>query len=502
MNNIPRLLDSSLPEFRRTSWVSERARKVWESRISAVMSAWAMVEEQSVAHGIRRVALVAAFPETLSEKETRWRRMGLTAKVLTEARITSGYSSSLQPPVPGERSSLRVAIGQTDAVGEMAQAYAQNDVHSIGRALGYPECCCAFFKSTWCEAKLRDSTWPMAVGTLEGHWIDESTLQISGSAYCNILWRWMGVRAVPHLPCSFRCAATSAYGKSLVELGAATGYKEEMASLKEMLSWPIEWSALHGIAEIKTPILKLMTSTDATPVRYRVRLSGTGFPAEGATGLNFPFLEPGNSKRPLHNNVPPESDQQGTFFNGDSRAPARFNGFRTRELMDRAHAPLVRAVTDALGDVTGGRVLDLGCGDGTLLRKIVAKLGTIIPFGIDIRNSEIAQAQTLTPNHEKNFVVGNLKRTPELWARRYDIALLAIQRLEELSSHSDVTDLLSKMRASAQKLLLYQYGHSSAPEESFVLRAARLSLRFVQPPVETHMVTYGFLGKPGRTEID
>jgi hypothetical protein len=37
---------------------------------------------------------------------------------------------------------------------------------------------------------------------------------------------------------------------------AHSGYRAEMDSLRDVFSWPVEWSALHGIAELKTPVIK------------------------------------------------------------------------------------------------------------------------------------------------------------------------------------------------------------------------------------------------------
>ena len=59
----------------------------------------------------------------------------------------------------------------------------------------------------------------------------------------------------------------------------------------------VEWSGLHGIAEIKTPVLKISARTDATAQKYTVRWSGTGYPDEGATGLRFPYRAP--ARKPM-----------------------------------------------------------------------------------------------------------------------------------------------------------------------------------------------------------
>ena len=118
--------------------------------------------------------------------------------------------------------------------------------------------------------------------------IDVDSLHVT----TNMLWRWIGVRAVPHLPCSFDCAGTIRFGEQFLALGRRLGYAEEIGWIEEILSWPVEWSALHGIAEVKTPVLKMITATDATPYKYTVQIKGEKYPSEGATGLYFPYRKP------------------------------------------------------------------------------------------------------------------------------------------------------------------------------------------------------------------
>jgi hypothetical protein len=74
-----------------------------------------------------------------------------------------------------------------------------------------------------------------------------------------------------------------------MDAGRLAGYAAEMGWLMEILSWPVEWSALHGIAEIKTPILKIATCTDLTPRKKLIQCRGSSYPAEGANGLNFTY---------------------------------------------------------------------------------------------------------------------------------------------------------------------------------------------------------------------
>jgi len=75
---------------------------------------------------------------------------------------------------------------------------------------------------------------------------------------------------VAHLPCKLNCPISMEFASAFIAVGMRHGYAAEMHWLSEILSWPVQWSQLHGIAEIKTPILKLSTCTDATARKYSV----------------------------------------------------------------------------------------------------------------------------------------------------------------------------------------------------------------------------------------
>ena len=56
-------------------------------------------------------------------------------------------------------------------------------------------------------------SWDRDAMLLENVWdyhFDPGTnvIDVTGPPEANILWRWMGARAVPHLPCRFNCTDT------------------------------------------------------------------------------------------------------------------------------------------------------------------------------------------------------------------------------------------------------------------------------------------------------
>jgi hypothetical protein len=281
-------LPFSLPEFVRISWVGDEARGVWEERIRAVARAWAEIEWRAVAAGVRKCAIVRPTPQEFLEQAPRWLDAGLASLPIELIGDPEPQSSAGSAVKAGEPFLMLLVLGSLADVREFREAWEASDQERIGTLLGCPPCCREFFRQVWVELGMTDTTWPMAMNS--DHERDgEREVVVAGPPQANILWRWMGVRAVPHLPCSFQCAATVAFADRLIEVGRACGYEDEMDWMLDILDWPVQWSALHGIAEIKTPVLKVSARTDATPVDYVVRRAGRSSPQEGARGLVFPY---------------------------------------------------------------------------------------------------------------------------------------------------------------------------------------------------------------------
>ncbi len=287
-------LDFRMPEFTRLLWSSPRAREVWSPRVDRIAAAWTEVEQRSVAAGVRRCAIAVVDPGRLADTAAQARAAGLDVVLLDRIAIgRAPYESTAPAPRPDQPFRQRLAIARPADGAGLAAAWQRGDQPAIADLLGYPACCAAFFQRVWVEQRSIDTTWAML-----GDAPASDDVEVGGPAECNPLLRWLGVRAVPHLPCRFDCAASAALARRLAEVARDAGLAEPFGWLRDMLDWPIEWSALHGIAEIKSPVVKIATATDATAARLRIRRPGTGWPDEGARGLVFPYQPPLRLRRP------------------------------------------------------------------------------------------------------------------------------------------------------------------------------------------------------------
>ena len=426
-----------LPNFRRVAWVSETAREVWSPRLSRIADAWMEVEWQSVIHGVRRAALFI-LPES---------------SVLTRAPKWLEHDLDVVPIQALDNGMVRLAIGGNSYVARLQHAWSKGDHDSVGAILGYPPCCRSFFQNVWGSLKCTDTTWAMAVnspGQRSG-----SSIELACPHTANILWRWLGVRLVPHLPCSFACTETAANADSMLSVGEKCGHAQEFAWIQEILSWPVEWSALHGIAEIRTPLLKLSTQTDATASKYVVRYPGREYPREGGQGLHFPWQSPSlrpsveraSFRRGIANPIPALAAHPNWYH--------RDNGFNTLHAMDRMHAPIVASARE-MSNVGPGNVIDLGCGNGALLSKICHGKKDLVPFGVERNPEAIEHARVLHSAFSKNFVQADFLHDSDWTMRRYMLAIVMVGRLLEVSTE-ERSRVIERMRSCCDQILLYVY---------------------------------------------
>lgn len=371
-----------LPEYApRIAWASVQARDVWEPRINALSAIHPELERELVIQRHRPSAFQCVSPTDLPELLKTLAPHGVCVLPLTRTPRIDGYRSVT--PATGELHDYRVAITRPEHAAEWAGAWERGDNDAIGRLLDYPECCRAFFERVWVQERWIDTTWPMSQphdasratsgraygapdtarstarerdsrseGAERPNEAGREGVEVTGSV--NMLWRWLGVRLVSHLPCSCDCQASAHMGRQALQVMAGR-WPQEAAWLREILSWPVKWTALHGIAEITSPIHRMSVATDATRERLDVRYIGTGYPREGAAGTGFPH-------RPV---TTPQAMIQIARLSALNPA---VNGFTSFEAMNAAHARLLA--------VAGGpfnTVLDLGCGDGTLMSRLPAK---------------------------------------------------------------------------------------------------------------------------------
>ncbi len=406
-------LDFVLPDFTRVIWVSEQAKTLWEPRINRISNLFMKIQRESIISSVRDSALDSYIPEQLPDI-VNWANSNNLVFLPLGINGQADFYSATPLPYYGGKYVVRAAITRPEYVKDWLEAWRAGDDKAIGQLLQYPDCCNEFFNKIWKTERFVDTTWPMAIGS-NGSIGDSGVISVHGFDSCNILWRWLGVRTVPHLPCSFNCKGTVSFAQSLWINYSNT---EEFRWLNEILSWPVEWSALHGIARIKTPICEISTRTDSTGDKYTVQREGTTYPVDGATGLVFPY-------------------QRVQSMNSD---PTLWedNGFKSLGDMIGAHSCIITLLAN-LKD--GWNIVDAGCGNGNLLAS------TKRPFlvGVEIDHLKVERGQKLYPNVQ--FVNAEIQELPPFPRA---VVLISVNRIKENKS---ILDWLKKWEA----VIVYSY---------------------------------------------
>ena len=452
--------NTRLHDFVRTTWVDTAARNRWQPRLEHLRQEVQRVESASVAAGFRPAALIQVEPQRLPEAMREFARQDLTFIPQTlQNTDPAGYAAAVREGFDMNRPwCYRGLVTRSDSPQEMPDSDAE-----LGALLGYPPCCIGFFGETWVRDRHLDTTWPQAMRS--GVEAEDRILNIrEWDSGTNVVWRWLGLRMVPHLPCSFTCKASAESALSFKSLMDPEGRE----TMEEMLSWPLEWSVLHGIAEVKTPILRFVATSDFALDKHVVRLHSAAIPPEMPTGIEFPYLR--RIGLALTESQAYRSAKQVLSGPPDSENVWLDNGFQSKEGLEKAHQPLIEAIKES----GAARVLDLGCGNGRLLNAA----GVEAPMGVDKNQAAIDRAGKWFPKGQ--YLCADIfdMDLDALRQFRADLVLFMPGRLLEGGSPA-----LTSYLAEHGNVLLYSYGSETVQE---LLKAAPLCISQVHHNLSSH----------------
>ncbi len=270
------------------SWVSDAARALWEPKMAALARLAPDLALAAAEADPHHVWAAQAAPEDVYPVMVRGTERGLAVELCdTPPPGAIGVVS------PGR--ARWVIAGSPRAVAEYLRLR-EGGAGPAADLAGIPACCQALHERLPREAlSPEDLVWDWA-----GAPADAGTIEVEGAPEANPLLSGLGLSLLPYMPCSPGCAASIARTRRVVELGRSRGLGDSLDAWIRILSFPIAWSALHGIAEIKTPVLKMVTSATPTARLLRVHWMGGEDAAEAARGLHFPYLPPlGRARRGL-----------------------------------------------------------------------------------------------------------------------------------------------------------------------------------------------------------
>jgi uncharacterized protein len=269
--------DFHLPAFVRSTFVGESQRAIWQPRLEAVRNALARLGVEAVHRRIVPCSLLSVAPAQVFAIHNQAAAYGLHTRLLSR-------------PSPTNREMMVVGDEQITACYQ--NAWEKGERILLDELSEVPLCC----QDAHRHMTYRDPIWPLMTAYQTR---TDNEIDVECSPTLNLLFKPLGISLLNHWPCTLHCEASLRLADRFLALGRETGMEEVMDWLLALLDWPAEWSALHGIAELKTGILKCAYDTDFTGERLTMRYHGRTLAAEAARGLSFAYRNPERRRRSL-----------------------------------------------------------------------------------------------------------------------------------------------------------------------------------------------------------
>jgi hypothetical protein len=301
------LLPFRMPPYARTVWASKDIKDVWKPKLNQAARAYSSLERLTVIHGLRRATTLHVTEQDMMHQMQRLAQEGLSYVPMLQVGAYSGFAHTHPPVIPGKPWTYYGAIAKH---AEDAHAFAAASAHTeetqgnqidheaIGKLLGYPDCCRNFFNNVW-GAGYIDPIWQQAENCKPENLLkrEEHLIQIGNTIppETSVMLRYIGIRVLPHIPCSHDCQHSLQMAKDWVQLGRDVKL-DGLEELMEFLNLPVEWDCMKGIAYVSTPIFKIETNSMTCYPKYVVQKEGTLRPKESPGGLKFPHIPIGSEK--------------------------------------------------------------------------------------------------------------------------------------------------------------------------------------------------------------
>jgi hypothetical protein len=252
------MLAFALPAFMRIAWTSAAIRAGWEPLIEQAGAELRLAMVNSVVAGQLESVILPLAPFEVPAAMAR-----LTDTAHSLAVLGDECPERLRPLwAPPTSVALWCYVGPHP--GEAAAAWRTGEPGAVAAHASIPHCC-----ADPGDRRALDREWALTSAD-EDDWRR------------NYLFLRLGVMPTLHIPCSAACGSDFASRAGI-----------SIPTTETFLKLPARWSALHGIAEVVTPLFRMVFDSVATAdlhSRQRGRIEDA--PAQCPTGTMFPFPSP------------------------------------------------------------------------------------------------------------------------------------------------------------------------------------------------------------------
>ena len=219
----------------------------WPTKLGKIGNLYNRAEYEMLKKGFRAAATYHIDYQYLIEGMDKIKKDGLIYTPLRKSGYYQGFAHFHHSVNPGEPFFWYGALTKTEKDAEIfKEADRIGDHKTIGKMLGYPECCTDYFTRIF----------PINYDPI---WVDLEG-EVEGFPEANQMLRYFGVRITSHLSCSPNCNGTKKIGE--VWFKVMKEMDEKLANeMYELLAGPITWNSYHGVVQVETPYFVGLTHT-------------------------------------------------------------------------------------------------------------------------------------------------------------------------------------------------------------------------------------------------
>jgi len=211
----------------------------WPGKLGRMGELFHQAEYQMVEKKLRTAAIIQINPSNLQAFIEKINKDRLLFTPLKKIAISAGFSATTKPVEPEKPFLWLGCLTRTYKDSQrFKEADSKSDHRTVGRMLGYPDCCIDYFIRTF----------PIDPCPI---WVDLHG-KVTGYPEANGLLRYFGPIITAHLSCSPLCQATKEVGKTWFKVMQEID-KDLADELYNLLAGPITWNSYHGVVQVETP---------------------------------------------------------------------------------------------------------------------------------------------------------------------------------------------------------------------------------------------------------
>lgn len=259
---------------------SHRSIEEWKQKVTRAVSLHNKAEYITVKEGLRACATIHLNPNDYDKMIERITKDGLVWLPIQRTKKYSGFAHRHYPVDQLDANSsvygvLAKRLEDAEAFREASSGTTEKptDHETIGKLLGFPQCCSEFFNEIWPD--FVDPVFQTAERTSGSEWLSENEIQVKIQPETNQMLRYAGFRIGSHFPCRLDCEETIKTAKMWIDTMKSIS-EEGTKDLMDILSLPGKWSVLKGIALVETEHFTIMTNSMPTKGKWTVYWEGSG----------------------------------------------------------------------------------------------------------------------------------------------------------------------------------------------------------------------------------